>query len=46
VLSNISAQDREIKRNIPPDGYIMLTTEEHHLRYLLEIDRSTGCIAE
>jgi len=34
-------QDREIKRNIRPDGFFMLTTEEHHLRYLLEIDRST-----
>ena len=34
-------QNREKKRNIRPDGYFMLTTEDHYLRYLLEIDRST-----
>lgn len=34
-------QGRQLKRNIIPDGYFMLTTPEHHIRYLLEIDRST-----
>ena len=34
-------KDRRIKRNIRPDGYFMLATPEHFLRYLLEIDRST-----
>ncbi|MBN1536900.1 MAG: replication-relaxation family protein [Anaerolineales bacterium] len=31
----------QIKRNIRPDGFFTLTTGEHRLRYLLEIDRST-----
>ena len=34
-------QDREHTRKIRPDGYFMLSTSEHYLRYLLEIDRST-----
>jgi hypothetical protein len=34
-------QDRQLKRNIIPDGYFMLNTPKHHIRYLLEIDRST-----
>lgn len=34
-------QDKPIKRNIRPDGYFMLTTGKHRIRYLLEIDRST-----
>ena len=34
-------QEREHTRNIRPDGYFMLSTSEHYLRYLLEIDRST-----
>jgi len=34
-------QDKPINRNMRPDGYFMLTTGEHRIRYLLEIDRST-----
>lgn len=34
-------QDRQHNRNIRPDGYFMLSTEEHYFRYLVEIDRST-----
>jgi hypothetical protein len=34
-------RDHQYKRNIRPDGYFMLSTPEHYLRYLLEIDRST-----
>jgi len=34
-------QERTIKRNVIPDGYFMLSTPKHHIRYLLEIDRST-----
>ena len=33
--------DRTRKRNIRPDGYFLLSTPKHFLRYLLEIDRST-----
>ena len=33
--------DREVDRKIRPDGYFMLVTAKHYLRYLLEIDRST-----
>lgn len=33
--------DQEMKRNIRPDGFFILTTTVHRLRYLLEIDRST-----
>ncbi|MCP4288863.1 MAG: hypothetical protein GY792_31315 [Gammaproteobacteria bacterium] len=32
---------REMKRNIRPDGFFILTTSDLRLRYLLEIDRST-----
>jgi len=34
-------QGRELHRKIRPDGYFMLSTPEHYLRYLLEIDRCT-----
>lgn len=34
-------QDKKMTRNIRPDGYFMLNTGEHRIRYLLEIDRST-----
>lgn len=34
-------QNRELKRYIRPDGFFLLSTPEHNLRYLLEIDRST-----
>lgn len=34
-------QDRKHKRYIRPDGYFMLETPDHNIRYLLEIDRST-----
>jgi hypothetical protein len=33
--------ERQIKRNIRPDGFFILTTGSHRIRYLLEIDRST-----
>jgi hypothetical protein len=33
--------DKKKPRNIRPDGYFMLSTSTHHIRYLLEIDRST-----
>lgn len=33
--------EQEIKRNIRPDGFFVLTTSGHRFRYLLEIDRST-----
>ncbi|MCH7663812.1 MAG: hypothetical protein IH859_08090, partial [Chloroflexi bacterium] len=33
--------DKQIKRNIRPDGFFMLSTGAHRIRYLLEIDRST-----
>jgi hypothetical protein len=33
--------NREMKRNIRPDGFFVLNTGEHRFRYLLEIDRST-----
>ena len=36
-----SFQDKKLKRNIRPDGFFMLNTGEHRIRYLLEIDRST-----
>jgi hypothetical protein len=36
-----SYQDKKLKRNIRPDGFFMLNTGEHRMRYLLEIDRST-----
>jgi len=36
-----SFQDKKMTRNIRPDGYFMLNTGEHRIRYLLEIDRST-----
>ena len=36
-----SYQNREIKRNIRPDGLFVLTTSGLRIRYLLEIDRST-----
>jgi hypothetical protein len=32
---------RSTDRKIRPDGYFMLTTPKHNIRYLLEIDRST-----
>ena len=35
------ASDYQVKRKIRPDGFFMLTTGGHRLRYLLEIDRST-----
>ena len=34
-------QDKKMKRHIRPDGFFMLNTGEHRIRYLLEIDRST-----
>ena len=34
-------QGKQIARNIRPDGFFILTTKEHRIRYLLEIDRST-----
>ena len=34
-------QERKLERNIRPDGFFMLSTPGHHIRYLLEIDRST-----
>ena len=34
-------QEKKTVRNIRPDGYFMLNTGEHRIRYLLEIDRST-----
>ena len=36
-----TVKDRTITRNIRPDGYFLLSTPQHYLRYLLEIDRST-----
>jgi hypothetical protein len=33
--------ESQIKRNIRPDGFFMLATGGHRIRYLLEIDRST-----
>lgn len=36
-----SFQDKKLKRHIRPDGFFMLNTGEHRIRYLLEIDRST-----
>jgi hypothetical protein len=33
--------ERQMKRNIRPDGFFILTIGEHRIRYLLEIDRST-----
>jgi hypothetical protein len=30
-----------LKRSMRPDGYFMLATQQHRIRYLLEIDRST-----
>ena len=33
--------EREMKRRIRPDGFFMLNTGQHRIRYLLEIDRST-----
>jgi len=34
-------QGKALKRYIRPDGFFMLNTGEHRIRYLLEIDRST-----
>ncbi len=34
-------QEKKMARNIRPDGFFMLSTREHRIRYLLEIDRST-----
>ena len=34
-------KDRRISRKIRPDGFFMLSTPNHEIRYLLEIDRST-----
>ena len=34
-------QDRKKPRNIRPDGFFILKTKKHRIRYLLEIDRST-----
>ena len=34
-------QDKKLRRHIRPDGYFMLNTGAHRIRYLLEIDRST-----
>lgn len=34
-------QEKEMERYIRPDGFFVLTTPEHTIRYLLEIDRST-----
>jgi hypothetical protein len=31
----------QMKRNIRPDGFFILSTSDHRYRYLLEIDRST-----
>lgn len=36
-----SFQNKKIQRHIRPDGFFMLNTGEHRIRYLLEIDRST-----
>jgi len=36
-----SYQDKKMTRNLRPDGYFLLNTGEHRIRYLLEIDRST-----
>lgn len=36
-----SYNDQKMKRYIRPDGYFMLSTGQHRIRYLLEIDRST-----
>ncbi len=36
-----SFQGRSAKRNIRPDGFFTLTTGQHRIRCLLEIDRST-----
>ena len=33
--------EQQMKRNIRPDGFFILNTSEHRIRYLLEIDRST-----
>ena len=38
---NYTYNSRQMKRNIRPDGFFMLNTGEHRIRYLLEIDRST-----
>jgi hypothetical protein len=32
---------KKLERNIRPDGFFMLQAKNHHIRYLLEIDRST-----
>ena len=34
-------QGKKMQRNIRPDGFFILATAEHRIRYLLEIDRST-----
>lgn len=34
-------QEKKMRRNIRPDGFFILATTEHRIRYLLEIDRST-----
>lgn len=34
-------KEREAKRRIRPDGFFILNTGQHRIRYLLEIDRST-----
>lgn len=34
-------QGKPLKRHIRPDGFFMLNTGDHRIRYLLEIDRST-----
>ena len=36
-----SHKGKEVWRKIRPDGYFLLSTPKHYLRYLLEIDRST-----
>ena len=36
-----SYQDKKLHRHIRPDGFFMLNTGDHRIRYLLEIDRST-----
>jgi len=33
--------DRKMYRNVIPDGFFILETPDHFIRYLLEIDRST-----
>lgn len=34
-------QGKRLERNIRPDGFFLLTTPKHKIRYLLEIDRGT-----